>query len=169
MSAARPARRALRLAARAAFLACGLHATGAHASILFTPHLSEYSDLPRGAYADHTLIFTHITKVFDADGKEISTGAPFVGPGQHVDAALLLFRYLWIGNLFENTWVPLLNDHKQIFRVIANAGWQEASDQITERSRLFGLHTGGNGVGDLFLLAGIYGHEHRFGPLKFNT
>ena len=140
----------------------------AQASILFTPHLSEYADLPRGAYADHTLIFTHITKVFDVDGKVVPLGSPFVPEGQHVDAALVLFRYLWIGNLFENTWVPLLNDHKQIFRVIANAGWQEASEAISERSRLFGLHSGGNGVGDLFLLAGIYGHEHRLGPLKFN-
>jgi hypothetical protein len=130
--------------------------------------LSEYSDLPRGAYADHTLIFTHITKVFDDDGKVIPLGAPFLPEGQHVDAALLLFRYLWIGNVFENTWVPVLNDHKQIFRVIANAGWQEASEAISERSRLFGLHSGGNGIGDLFLLAGIYGHEHRFGPIKFN-
>jgi hypothetical protein len=146
-----------------------LCAPGASASIIFTPHLSEYSDLPRGAYADHTLIFTHITKVFDDGGKVISAGSPFVPSGERIDAALVLLRYLWIGNLFENTRIPWLNTHKQIFRVIGNLGWQQASDEITARSRLFGLHTGGNGIGDLFLLGGIYGHEHRFGPLKFNS
>jgi len=160
--------RAARCAAAAALIALAFQASAAHASILFTPHLDEYADLPRGSYADHTLVFTHITKVFDDEGTTIPLGAPFVGPGQRLDAALLLFRYLWIGNLFENTWVPFLNDHKQIFRVIANAGWQETSEAITERSRLFGLHTGGNGVGDLFVLGGLYSHEHRLGPLKFN-
>lgn len=153
----------------ATVVAACLVSASAHASILFTPHLSEYSDLPRGAYADHTLIFTHITKVFDDSGNKISAGSPFVPEGEHIDAALMLFRYLWIGNLFENTKVPFLNDHKQIFRVIGTAGWQEASEAVTERSRLFGLTTGGNGFGDLFVLGGIYGHEHRFGPLKFNA
>jgi hypothetical protein len=154
---------------RVAFaLAAMLAAPAAPASILFTPHLSEYADLPRGAYADHTLIYTHITEVFDDSGKAVAAGTPFVPEGQHVDAALLLARYLWIGNVFENTKIPILKDHKQIFRVIATAGWQQASDAITERSRLFDLHTGGNGFGDLFFLAGIYSREHRFGPLKVN-
>ena len=151
----------------AAALALGSGA--AHASILFTPHLSEYADLPRGAYADHTLIFTHINKVFDDSGHVISAGSPFVPTGESINAALLLARYLWIGNVFENTRVPFLNTHKLIFRVIGTAGWQEATGSVTERSRLFGLHTGANGIGDLFFLAGLYSHEHRWGPMKVNS
>ncbi len=157
-----------RIVQRAILIALLCAAAPARASILFTPHLSEYADLPRGAYADHTLVYTRITEVFDDEGGVVPLGSPFVPEGEHVDAALLLFRYLWIGNLFENTRIPILNTHKQIFRVIANASWQEASEAINERSRLFGLHTGGNGVGDLFVLAGIYGNEHRWGPIKFN-
>jgi len=169
LSLALNSHRAARCAAAAALIALAFQASAAHASILFTPHLSEYSDLPRGAYADHTLIFTHITKVFDDSGNVISTGAPFVAPGESVNAALLLARYLWIGNLFEDTKIPFLNSHRQVFRVIGTAGWQEGTGAITERSRLFDLRTGGNGIGDLYLLGGLYGHEHRLGPLKLNT
>lgn len=140
----------------------------AQASIIFTPHLSEYGVLPRGSYADHTLIYTSIDKVYDANGNETHLGAPFVPPGESVDATLLLFRYLWIGNLFENTDIPFLKNHNQIFRVIGNVGWQTATGAVAERSRLFSLHSNGTGFGDVFFLAGLYGSEYRMGPVKWN-
>ena len=145
-----------------------LAAGQAQASILFTPHMSEYGSLPAGSYADHTLVYTSIRKVYGDNGQVIPLGAPFVPAGDSVDAALLLFRYLWIGNVFENTGIPILSTHKQIFRVIGNAAWQQASGGVTERSRLFGLKSGGSGLGDLFVLGGIYGETHRWGPIQGN-
>lgn len=158
-------------------LALALFVPVAEAGIVFTPHLSEYGILPRGTYADHTVIYTSITDVYDRDGIKVplgtpklpvTPGAPFIPPGESVDAALMLFRYLWIGNIFENTDVPYLNSHNQIFRVIATAGWQQGSDGVATQSRLFGLRSGGSGIGDLFVLNGIYTDEYRWGPVKGN-
>ncbi len=149
----------------------------AHAGIVFTPHLSEYGILPRGAYADHTLIYTSITDVYDRDGMKVplgtpkipgAPGAPAIPPGESVEALLGLFRYLWIGNLFENTSVPYLNTHNQIFRVIGTAGWQQGSGRVTDQSRLFGLRSNASGIGDLFVLGGLYTNEYRWGPVKGN-
>ncbi|HVT35529.1 MAG TPA: transporter [Nevskiaceae bacterium] len=148
--------------------ALALVAASAQASILFTPHLSEYAPLAEGSYADHTLVYTSIRKVYDANGQVIPLGAPFIPGGDSVDALLLLARYLWIGNQFADTRVPLLSTHKQIFRVIATAGWQQASGGAVDRSRLFGLTSGGSGIGDVYVLGGIYTHEHRWGPLQWN-
>lgn len=154
---------------RAIALSALLAAPAAQAGILFTPHLSEYSVLPRGSYSDHTLVYTHIDSIYDARGNEVSLGQPFIKPGESVDAALLLLRYLWIGNLFENTGIPYLEDHDQLFRVIGNLGWQQASGEAGERPRLFGKSANASGIGDLFVLTGIYGPSHRWGPLKANT
>ena len=149
----------------------------AHAGIVFTPHLSEYGILSRGTYADHTLIYTSITDVYDRDGNVVPLGtpklpplpgAPFIPPGESVDATLLLFKYLWIGNMFENTPVPYLNTHNQTFRIIGVAGWQQGSGRVTDQSRLFGLTSSGSGIGDLFVLNGLYTDEYRWGPAKAN-
>lgn len=146
-----------------------LLALPAQGSILFTPHLSEYAKQPRGVYADHTVVFTRIDEVFNAQGDKVPLAQPFIPPGESVDSAQILLRYLWVGNLFENTGVPVLKDHDQIFRVIGSLGWQQGSGAINDRSRLFGLTSGRSGLGDIFLLAGIYGDEFRWGPIKGNT
>lgn len=146
-----------------------LLALPAQASIIFTPHLSEYAKLARGAYADHTLIYSRIDEVFNAQGDKVPLAQPFIPPGESVDVAQVLLRYLWVGNLFESTGVPILSNHDQIFRVIGSLGWQQGSGAINDRSRLFGLTSGGSGLGDIFLLAGIYGDEFRWGPIKGNT
>lgn len=140
----------------------------AFAGIVFTPHLSEYSKLPRGAYADHTFIYTSIREVYDRNGEIITLGNDSLPKSESVQAALVLFRYLWIGNLFENTSIPFLNQHDQIFRIIANAGWQQGSEGIGDLSRTFGQKAGGSGIGDLFILSGLYGMEYRWGPIKGN-
>ena len=162
-------RKTLKALGRALLLGSALLATQAHAGILFTPHMSEYSILPRGQYSDHTVVFTHINEVFNSKGDRVPLAQGLIPPGESVDAALLLFRYLWVGNIFEDTGVPWLSTHNQVFRVIATAGWQQSSGAATERSRLFGLHSNATGLGDVFLLAGIYGNEHRWGPVKANT
>lgn len=141
----------------------------AQAGIIFTPHLSEYAELPRGQYVDHTLIYTHIDQVFNANGERVALAQPYIPPGESVDAALLLFRYLWIGNLFENTGIPYLDSHNQIFRVIGTAGWQQASGAITQRSREFGYHSNATGLGDIYVLGGFYGDKYRLGPVKANS
>lgn len=144
-------------------------AVPAHAGILFTPHLSEYAVQPRGQYSDHTLVYTHINEVFNADGQRVPLAQPYVPPGESVDAVLALFRYLWVGNVFENTGIPYLSTHNQLFRVIGSAGWQQSSGATTERGRQFGLHSSATGLGDIYLLTGIYGDEYRWGPFKGNT
>jgi hypothetical protein len=155
-----------------------LAAPAAHAGIAFTPHLSEYSVLPRGSYADHTLVFTRIEDVYDREGNKVplgtpalppTPGTPTIPPGEHIDAALMLFRYLWVGNIFENTGVPYLDKHDQLFRVIANLGWQQGSEGVTRQSRLFDQRSNASGLGDVYLLGGIYGGQYRLGPLKANT
>jgi hypothetical protein len=143
-------------------------AQSATAGIVFTPHLSEYGLLPRGAYADHTLIYTSIDKIYDAQGKKVPLANGNIPPGETTDIALALFRYLWVGNVFENTNIPVLKDHNQIFRIIANAGWQQASGNITSLSRMFGQKSSNSGIGDVFILGGIYSQEHRIGPFQYN-
>jgi hypothetical protein len=150
------------------FAALCLFAHSVRAGIVFTPHLSEYGILPRGAYADHTLIYTSIDEVFDRDGKRIPLGQAAIAPGSTVDATLLLFRYLWVGNLFEHSKVPILKDRDQIFRIIGNLGWQQGQKDIPELSRRFGLTSGGSGLGDVFVLGGIYGKPHHWGPINAN-
>jgi len=147
-------------------LALLLASTGAHAGIIFTPHLSEYAKLARGSYADHTIVLTRIEDIYNADGDKIPTGTPNVAAGEHIDAVSLLLRYLWVGNLLPQT--PLLKDHDQIFRVIGTLGWQQGSGGLGDLSRQFGQRSGASGLGDLYLLAGIYGAEYRLGPLKAN-
>lgn len=152
----------------AAGLALGSPGAQAQAGIVFTPHLSEYAKLARGGYADHTLIVTRIEQVYDREGNVVDVGTPNVPDGESIDAALLLLRYLWVGNLFEHTGVPLLNEHDQLFRVIGNLGWQQSSSGIAQVSRQFGQRSGASGIGDLYLLAGLYGGEYRWGPFKGN-
>ena len=139
------------------------------AGIVFQPHLSEYSKLPPGQYTEFGLVFTEIKEIYDPAGNTIRVGTPFVPPGASTDAVLGLYKSLWIGNMFRDTNVPYLKDHTQFCRVIATLQYQQNTEQIAARSRLFGLQHGANGFGDLFGLCGIYGDEHLWGPVKFSS
>ncbi len=152
----------------AALLAIGLLALPAQAAIVFTPHVSEYARLSRGAYLDTSLVHGSIDKIWDADGRKVALGNTAIAPGESISASLLLARYLWIGNLFEDSGLPWLADHDQVFRVIGTLGRQTGSGAINQLSRQFGQTTGASGVGDLFLLAGVYGEEYHWGPLHGN-
>jgi hypothetical protein len=145
-----------------------LASTAVHAGIIFTPHLAEYSKLPPGQYTEATFIYTDIEDVYDRDGKRVHAGAPFLQPGESVQATLALMKFLWIGNVFRDTGIWYLNDRPQFCRVIGGLGWQQASDAVVERSRLFGLTSGGNGLIDLFGLCGFYTDEHHWGPIHAN-
>ena len=153
-------------------LALALALTGlalpARAGIIFTPHLSEYGRLPNGTYTEATFIATEIRDIYDRDGKKVELGLPFVPAGASTDASLALFKVLWVGNAFRDTSVPYLNTHPQFCRVIGGFGYQQNTEQIASRVRLFGHRPGGNGLTDFFGLCGVYTDEHRFGPLKFN-
>ena len=140
----------------------------ARAAIVFTPHVSEYAKLSRGAYLDTTLVHASIDKIWDADGHKVALGNTAIPPGQSISASLLLTRYLWIGNLFEDSALPLLADHDQVFRVIGTFGRQSGSGAINDLSRQFGMSTSASGIGDLFLLAGVYGETYHWGPLHGN-
>ena len=140
----------------------------ARAGIVFQPHLSEYGRLPNGQYTETTFVWTEIEHIYDSNGKKIQTGTPFVLGGASTDAALGLFKSLWVGNLFRDTEIPILKDHPQFCRFIGVLGYQQNTEQIGDRSRLFGLRPGANGLGDLFTLCGIYGDEHLWGPVKAN-
>lgn len=140
----------------------------AHAGIIFTPHLSEYSKLPPGQYTEFTFVYTDIEDVYDRNGDRVHAGAPFLPPGQSIQATLALMKFLWIGNVFRDTGVPYLDDHPQFCRVIGGLGWQQSSREVYERSRKFGLTAGGNGLVDLFGLCGIYSDDYRWGPVKAN-
>jgi len=157
-------KRALAPLALLALLAAG----PARAGIIFTPHLSEYSRLPPGQYTEFTFIYTDIEDVYDRNGDKIHAGAPFLPPGQSIQANLALMKFLWIGNVFRDTGVPYLKDHNQFCRAIGGLGWQQSSRQVYERAGIFGLTAGGNGLVDLFGLCGIYTDEYRWGPLKAN-
>jgi len=151
-----------------AVMALLLAAAPARAGIVFTPHLSEYSRLPAGQYTEATLIFTEIEHIYDQDGNKIQVGQPFVPAGASTDAALALLKYLWIGNVFRDTNLWYLKDHPQFCRVIGVLGYQQNTEQVGDRTRVFGAKAGGNGPGDLFGLCGIYGDEHRWSPLQVN-
>ena len=150
-----------------------LLALPARAAIVFTPHVSEYARLSRGTYLDTSLVYSSIDKIWDADGRKVALGNTAIPPGESISASLLLTRYLWIGNLFEelgfeDSGLPLLADHDQVFRVIGTFGRQTGSGAINDLSRQFGQTTGTSGIGDLFLLAGLYGEEYHWGPLHGN-
>jgi len=157
-------RRLQALSALLAWLAAG----AAHAGIIFTPHLSEYSKLPPGQYTEFMFVYTEIEDVYDRNGERVHLGSPYVPPGQTIQASLALLKGLWIGNAFRDSGIWYLKDHAQFCRLIGGLGWQESSPDIYERGRLFGLTSGGNGLTDAFGLCGIYTDEYRFGPLKFN-
>ncbi|HUS24476.1 MAG TPA: transporter [Candidatus Binatia bacterium] len=157
-----------RAAARTAALACAVASASAQAGIVFTPHLSEYSRLPQGQYTEMTFISTRIEAQYNREGEKVHLGAPFIGPGDHIDAALVLLKYLWIGNVFRDSWVPYLDTHSQFCRAIGTAGWQQASGAAVRRSNSAGMHAGAAGQGDLFVLCGVYGDEHLWGPIKTN-
>jgi hypothetical protein len=157
-----------RRAARAVALGALLAAATADAGIIFTPHLSEYSKLPPGQYTEFMFVYTDIEDVYDRTGERVHAGAPYVPPGQSIQASLALMKFLWIGNVFRDSGIPILEDHPQFCRMIGGAGWQQSSRDVVERSRLFGLTSGGNGLVDLFGLCGIYSDEYRWGPIKAN-
>ncbi|MCX7059923.1 MAG: transporter [Gammaproteobacteria bacterium] len=148
--------------------ACIALSAPTQAAIVFTPHVSEYSVLPRGTYLDTTVVHASIDRIRDAEGNKVPLGNTAIPPGAAIDATLLLGRYLWIGNLFEDTSIPFLADHDQLLRVIGSAGRQSASGAINDLSRDFGLTSRGSGIGDLFLLAGVYGRQYHYGPLHGN-
>ncbi|WP_293370538.1 transporter [Nevskia sp.] len=145
-----------------------LLAAQAQAAILFTPHVSEYAKLPRGGYLDTTLVYSSIDRIRDADGRKVALGNTAIPPGEAISASLLLGRYLWIGNFFENSGFKFLADRDQVLRVIGTAGRQSASGAVNELSRDFGQSTRSSGLGDVFLLAGFYGREYHYGPLHGN-
>jgi hypothetical protein len=149
-------------------VACFLSAPLAQAGIVFTPHLSEYSRLPPGQYTEFTLITSEIEHIYNREGEKIELGRPFVPAGDSTDVALGLVKFLWIGNLFRDTEIEFLRDRPQFCRGIGVLGYQQNTGAIANRVRLFGQRPGANGIGDLFGLCGIYGKEHRLGPLKFN-
>lgn len=140
----------------------------ARAGIVFTPHLSEYSRLPAGQYSELTMVFTEIEHIYNEDGQKIPVGQPFVSAGASTDAALALYKSLWIGNVFRDTNVWYLNNHAQFCRAIGVLGYQQNTEQVGDRTRVFGAKAGANGLGDLYALCGIYGDEHRWGPLQWN-
>lgn len=153
--------------AAAAVAAC-LLALPAPAAILFTPHVSEYAKLSRGTYVDTTLVHSRIDRIWDAQGRKVAPGNTAIPPGEAVSATLLLARALWIGNLFENSGLPFLAERDQVFRVIGGAGRQTGSGAINDLSRDFGQTTSASGLGDLFVLGGLYGREYHLGPLHGN-
>jgi hypothetical protein len=138
------------------------------AGIIFTPHLSEYERLSSGQYTEFTLIGTEIEHIYDRDGHKVELGPPYVPAGDRADGTLALVKYLWIGNVFRDSGVPFLDAHPQFCRTIALAGYEQNTGTIASRARLFGQRPGGNGLGDLYALCGIYGDEYRLGPLKAN-
>lgn len=149
-------------------LLLGLASFSAQAGIVFTPHLSEYGRQAGAPYAEAVLILTEIEEIYSDKGEKIRNGTPFVMPGASTDAALTTIKFLWTGNMFRDSGIPILSTHPQFCRVIGVLGYQQNTEQIASRSRLFGLRPGSNGLGDVFGLCGIYGDEHQWGPLKFN-
>ncbi len=140
----------------------------ARAAIVFTPHVSEYSELVRGQYLGASIDYISIGETWDSHGHRIPLGKDAIPRGESVDAALLLGSYLWIGNLFEDTRLPLLPKHDQFFRVILPAARETSTGAVNDLSRLFGQTSSASGIGDLFALAGIYGERYHLGPLKGN-
>jgi hypothetical protein len=149
-------------------LALMLLAAPAQAAIVFTPHVSEYAEIERGEYLGTSLNYTAIDETWDAGGKRIPLGNDAIPRGETINAGLLLTNYLWVGNLFEDTRLPLLPHHDQFFRVILPVGHESATGAVNDLSREFGQTSTGSGIGDLFLVGGIYGEHYHLGPLKGN-
>lgn len=145
-----------------------LLAAPAQAAIVFTPHVSEYAVLPRGTYLDITAVHSAIDRIWDDSGNKVPLGNTAIPPGESISATLLLGRYLWIGNLFEDSGLPFFDDRNQVLRVIGTAGRQSASGAINDLSRDFGQTSRSSGFGDLFVLAGVYGRPYHHGPLHGN-
>jgi hypothetical protein len=148
--------------------AAALCAAPAGAAIIFTPHLSEYAELTPGVYLGATLNYTSIDETWDASGKRIPLGNGAIPRGETIDASLLLGNYLWIGNLFADTHLPLLSTHSQFLRVILPVGRESATGAVNDLSRQFGQTSSSSGVGDPFAVAGLYGEHYHLGPLKGN-
>lgn len=140
----------------------------ANAGIVFTPHVSEYARLPHGQYTELTFVNTEIEKIYDSNGKVIRVGTPFVPAGGSTDASLLLLKYAWFGNMFRDSNIWYLKTHPQFCRVIGVLGYQQNTEQVAERTRIFGAKPGANGFGDLFGLCGVHTDEHRWGPIVAN-
>lgn len=140
----------------------------AHAGLVFTPHLGEYSRLPAGEYTEGTFVFTDIQNIYNRDGQKVHTGAPFIGDGDDVFASLFLLKMLWIGNVFRDTNIPILKTHPQFCRGIGVLGWQQGSSAVVARDLTAGQSSGASGLGDFYALCGIYGDEYTWGPLHFN-
>jgi hypothetical protein len=156
---------AVRAAAAAAVL---LASAGAQAGIVFTPHVSEYARLAPGQYTELTLVNTEIEKIYDENGKVVRVGTPFVPAGGSTDASLLLLKYAWFGNAFRDSDVWYLKDHPQFCRVIGTLQYQQNTEQVARRTRIFGAKPGGNGFGDVFGLCGVHTDEYRWGPVMAN-
>lgn len=140
----------------------------AQAGIVFTPRLSEYARLAPGPYDEFALTFTRIEDSYDRDGRRTRVGAPFIPPGQHIDAALLTYKALWVGQPFRDRAPSWLAEREFFCRAILTAGWQQASRAVAERGRKFGYVSGGSGPGDVFGLCGVYSEDLRWGPWKLN-
>jgi hypothetical protein len=152
----------------AAVIVTLLSAAPAPAAIVFTPHVSEYAEIEPGSYVGATLDYTAIDETWDQSGKRIPLGNGSIPRGETIDAALLLTNYLWIGNLFRDTHLPILQDHNQFARVILPVGRETGTGAVTDLSRQFGQTSSASGIGDLFAVAGIYGERYHLGPLKGN-
>jgi hypothetical protein len=153
----------------AAFALGAAAALPARAGVIFTPHLSEYARLAPGPYDEGALTLTRIDEVYDRNGDTVPLGAPFVPRGEHIDAGLLTYKTLWVGQPLRGFDLPpALRDREFFCRAILTLGWQQASAGVAERSRAFGQVSGASGPGDVFGLCGVYGSEHRIGPVKFN-
>ena len=50
---------------------------------------------------------------FAIDHRKVAPGNTAIPPGEAISATLLLARYLWIGNLFENSSLPFLAERRK--------------------------------------------------------
>lgn len=140
----------------------------AQAGIVFTPHVSEYARLPHGQYTELTFVNTEIGKIYDENGKIVRVGTPFVPAGGSTDASLLLLKYAWFGNAFRDSKIWYLNTHPQFCRIIGTLQYQQNTEQVARRTRIFGAKPGANGFGDVFGLCGVHTDEYRLGPFVAN-
>jgi len=145
-----------------------LASASAQAGIVFTPHVSEYARLAPGQYTELTFVNTEIEEIYDENGKIVRVGTPFVPAGGSTDASLLLLKYAWFGNAFRDSSVWYLKDHPQFCRIIGTLQYQQNTEQVARRTRIFGAKPGGNGFGDVFGLCGVHTDEYRWGPVMAN-
>ena len=150
-------------------LVLGLCAAGAaRAGIIFEPHLSEYDRLPEGEYTEGLVDYTAIRNVYDREGHTIASGTPFIPPGERIDGDLMLAKFLWVGNVFRDTHVPLLNTHPQYCRAIVELGYEQATGAAVAMDNAAGQRSNASGIGDFYGLCGLYGNKHVWGPVRFN-